>query len=114
MAQGSDKLFYLGWGGAIISLGLCVLLALSTDIGWGGAASLWLLLVGVALLAAGGFRLKADRKRAGFLVMSGMGLAAVGLIALVVIANVLNILQGVAVMIMLAGAGVLLLGMTRE
>jgi peptidoglycan/LPS O-acetylase OafA/YrhL len=109
----SDLLLYIGWGVAIVFLGLALALGLSGNVDWVQAFLLWILLVGFLLLGLGMAKTRVAPK--GSMLLGGTG----GL--LVVLATgflsstfgLFDISYGIAIIIVALGLGIVIAGLAK-
>lgn len=109
----SDLLFYLGWGFAIVFLGLTVALGLSGNVDWLEAVLLWLMLVGFLMIGLGMGRTREAPR--GSMFLAGVG----GLVAVLsagLLATALELFEasyGIAIIIVALGMAIIVMGLAR-
>jgi hypothetical protein len=110
----TDKIFYATWGAVIIMIGICVLLGMYLNLEIIGTTLLWLFSVGIILLTVGIATVGKDKNTATLQMITGMILSSVTIGGLVLIKNLLDVYQTLAIILIIVGVSIVAIGLSRK
>jgi hypothetical protein len=110
----TDKIFYATWGAVIIMIGICVLLGMYLNLEIIGTTLLWLFSVGIILLTVGIATAGKDKNTATLQMITGMILSSVTIVGLVLIKDLLDVYQTLAIILIIVGVSIVAIGLSRK
>jgi len=110
----ADKIFYATWGLVIIMAGICAIIGLRLQLDLWSIVMVWLICVGIILIAAGFVTLSSDRKTAILQILVGELCMTITLGVLAIYLHVLDIYLTFALISIIVGVSVIAVGMSRK